>query len=380
MPTLPFRLFRHRKDGYAVTGKPTLKKKKSVGREWFDAVVFAVIVATLIRTLLIEAYTIPSGSMERSLLTGDYIFVSKLNYGPRMPITPLAFPFAHHSLPYGLGKAYYDGVKLPYYRLPGLQQIKLYDVVVFNWPADTESHRPVDKKENYIKRCQGMPGDTLQIINARVFLNGKPSVNPPEGQSTYRVKTNGTEFNPKTMQELGINGADAPSPDGTYLLFLTPANLTRISHFSNVTAVSPANEDKRVMSITPLIFPGDTLHKWNADFYGPVIIPARGSVIALDTKNIAVYARAIREYEGNKLEIRGSDILINGQKASSYTFKMNYYWMLGDNRHNSIDSRYWGFVPEDHIVGKALFVWWSMDKNGSGLSNIRWNRIFMGIK
>lgn len=356
------------------------KKRKSPGREWFDAVVFAVIAATLIRTLFIEAYTIPSASMERSLMTGDYLFVSKLNYGPRLPMTPIAFPFAHHSMPYGLGKAYYDGFELPYFRLPGLQSVKRYDVVVFNWPADTQNHRPVDKKENYIKRCQGMPGDTLSIRSGQIYIDGKPSENANQSQSTYLVKTDGTEFNPRTMQELGILGGSSPSATGTYLLTLTPGNLEKITHFTNVKSVTPDNEGQGEINSLQLTFPGDSLHKWNGDFYGPLIIPSKGMVMKLNAANIAIYSRAIQAYEKNKLEIKGADIYINGSKADSYTFKQNYYFMMGDNRHNSLDSRYWGFVPEDHIVGKALFVWWSTDKDGSGLGNIRWNRIFMGIK
>lgn len=384
MSLLPFRIFNHRKDGYAVPpgSKPTVitKKRKSAGREWFDAVVFAVIAATLIRTLFIEAYTIPTASMERSLLVGDYLFVSKLNYGPRIPMTPVAFPFAHHTMPLGLGKAYWDGLQLPYYRLPGLQSVNRYDVVVFNWPADTVNHRPVDKKENYIKRCQGIPGDTLSVVNAQVFVNGKASENPPQGQSTYVVRTDGTEFNPKTMLELGITGAGDPSADGTYVLFLTPGNLEKISHFSNVKSVTPRNEGKGEVDVSQPTFPGDSLHKWNADFYGPVIIPKRGMVVKLNAGNIAIYSRAIQEYEKNKLEIKGNDYYINGVKTDSYTFKMNYYWMMGDNRHDSLDSRYWGFVPEDHIVGKALFIWWSWADEGSGFTKVRWSRIFRGIK
>ena len=383
MSLLPFRIFNHRKDGYAVPvdGNPqtAVRKKKSAGREWFDAIIFAVIAATLIRTLFIEAYTIPTASMERSLLVGDYLFVSKINYGPRIPITPIAFPFAHHTMPLGLGKAYWDGLQLPYFRLPGLQSVKKNDVVVFNWPADTVDHRPVDKKENYIKRCQGAPGDTLSIVSAQVFINGKAAENPPQGQSTYIVKTDGTEFNPKTMLELGIVGAESPSADGTYVLFLTPENLAKIAHFSSVKSVTPRNEVKGEFDALQPTFPGDSFHKWNADFHGPIIIPKRGMVMKLDSGNIAIYARAIKEYEKNKLEIKGNDIFINGIKTNSYTFKLDYYWMMGDNRHDSLDSRYWGFVPEDHIVGKALFVWWSFAKEGSGFNLIRWNRIFRGI-
>lgn len=362
-------------------GRPApLKRRKSQGREWADAIVFAVIAATLIRTLFIEAYVIPSGSMERSLMIGDYLFVSKVNYGARMPLTPIAFPFAHNTMPLIGVKSYWDGLQLPYYRLPGFQPIKRYDVVVFNWPGDTVNNRPADKKENYIKRLQGLPGDTVQLIDAQAYVNGKALEIPAQGQLTYRVKTDGTEFNLKVMDDLGITGADSPASDGTYLLFMTPSSHEKILHFTHVRSVVPANIPDGQFEVTPLIFPGDTLHKWNMDFYGPLVVPKKGMVMKLDAANIAIYARAIRSYEKNLLEIKADGIYINHFKTSSYTFKMNYYWMLGDNRHNSIDSRYWGFVPEDHIVGKALFVWWSWDEHASFISKVRWNRIFMGIR
>lgn len=357
-----------------------IKKRKSPAREWADAIVFAVIAATLIRALFIEAYVIPSGSMERTLRIGDYLFVSKMNYGARMPMTPIAFPFAHNTMPLIGIRSYWDGLQLPYYRLPGLQAINRYDVVVFNWPGDTTGNRPADKKENYIKRLQGLPGDTVQIIGAQAYANGKALKTPAQGQLTYKVTTDGTEFNLKVMDDLGITGADSPASDGTYLLFLTPASYKKILHFSNVRSVVAANLPEGQFEVTPLIFPGDTLHKWNMDFYGPLVVPRKGMVMKLDASNIAIYARAIRSYEKNSLDIKPDGIYINNFKTSSYTFKMNYYWMLGDNRHNSIDSRYWGFVPEDHIVGKALFVWWSWDEHASFLSKVRWNRIFMGIR
>jgi len=357
------------------TGK-RVKKKKTAGREWLDAIVFAVIAATIIRTLFIEAYTIPTGSMERSLLIGDFLFVSKINYGARTPITPVAFPFAHHTMPITNTKAYWDGIQLPYYRLPGLGKIKRYDVVVFNWPMDTVNNRPVDKKENYIKRCQGLPGDTLSVVKAQVYVNGKASEDPPQAQTSYYVKTDGTPLNPKTMQQMGITGAEGVSPDGTYGLTLTPENYLKVKAFPVVKTITPVLALPGQMDKEPLIFPGDSLHAWNADYYGPIIIPAKGMTMALNTNNINIYRRAISVYERNKLEVNGDQILINGIKSNSYTFKMNYYWMMGDNRHNSLDSRYWGFVPEDHIVGKALFIWMSWDDDQK---KIRWERLFQDI-
>lgn len=370
-------------------------KKKTVMREWFDAIVFAVIAATLIRTFFIEAYEIPTPSMEKSLLVGDFLFVSKINYGPRLPITPIAFPFAHQTLPIINTKAYWEGIQLPYFRLPGLQKINRYDVVVFNWPADTNPPRPVDKKENYIKRCQGIPGDTLTVIKSQVYINHKPSLNPPQGETSYEIKTDGTDFNKERLDELGvvresegesspagqdddISGAYPPPPN-TIALHLTKENAEILSHFGNVKSITPRYSTPGVRDVTPLIFPGDTIHKWNADYYGPIVIPGKGQTINLSSDNIEIYRRAITVYEHNDLKIQGGRIFINGKQTKGYTFKMDYYFMMGDNRHNSADSRYWGFVPEDHIVGKALFVWLSINPFGDLFHKIRWNRIAMGI-
>jgi signal peptidase I len=355
------------------------QKKKSAAREWGDAILFAVIAATLIRTLFIEAYTIPTESMERSLLVGDFLFVSKVNYGARTPMTPIAFPFAHHTMPIIGTKAYWDGIKLPYYRLPGLSNIKKGDVVVFNYPmeADSPYYRPVDKRENYIKRCQGTPGDTLSIVDAQVFVNGVANVSPPESQINYIVQTNGTEVNPKLVEELHITPSSSPyNSDPT----MTKASAEALKKFSNITLVKPHIAPKDSVEYDGQVFPGDKSHlKWNQDNYGPVIVPKKGWTVKLDSLTLPFYKRVITVYEGNKLDVKGNDILINGAKTNSYTFKMNYYWMMGDNRHNSYDSRFWGFVPEDHIVGKALFVWMSWDDNANFLNKIRWNRLFMGI-
>jgi signal peptidase I len=354
--------------------------KKSAAREWTDAIIFAVIAATLIRTFFIEAYTIPTPSMERSLLVGDFLFVSKVNYGARTPMTPVAFPFAHHTMPLINTKAYWDGIKLPYYRLPGLSEVKKGDVVVFNYPMDADSplYRPVDKRENYIKRCQGTPGDTLKLIDAQVYVNGKAAPNPPEGQTNYIVQTANNELlNSKAIDELHITNDD-PS-----YLTMTKESAATLKGFSNVKVLMPDIKAKN--TIDPQIFPNSQafnhshLYNWNVDNFGPVIIPKKGWTVKLDSLTLPIYKRVITVYENNKLEIKGNDIFINGQKTDSYTFKMNYYWMMGDNRHNSLDSRYWGFVPEDHIVGKALFIWMSWDDNGNFLNKIRWSRLFRGI-
>jgi len=352
--------------------------KKSATREWTEAIIFAVVAATLIRTLFIEAYTIPTGSMESSLLIGDFLFVSKVNYGPRIPITPFAFPFAHHTMPLIGTKAYWDGIKLPYYRLPGLSDIKKGDVVVFNFPmeADSPFFRPVDKRENFIKRCQGTPGDTLTLVDAQVYINGKPAITPSNGEAGYIVITDGNPINPELITDLHLSDIDARS-NTEFKMNMTAQSAAILKGYSNIKSVRLDINERGAFDSQ--IFPHDPRYKWNEDNYGPIIIPKKGLTIKLDSLNFPFYRRAIGIYENNKLELSGNDILINGKKATSYTFKMNYYWMMGDNRHNSEDSRYWGFVPEDHIVGKALFVWMSWDENGSAFGKIRWNRLFRGI-
>ncbi|MEB0261173.1 MULTISPECIES: signal peptidase I [unclassified Mucilaginibacter] len=365
------------------------KKKKSAGREWADAIIFAVIAATLIRTLFIEAYTIPTPSMERSLLVGDFLFVSKVNYGARTPITPVAFPFAHHTMPILGTKAYWDGIKLPYYRLPGLSEVKKGDVVVFNYPmeADSPYFRPVDKRENYIKRCQGAPGDTLSLINAQVYINSKAAPNPPGEQTDYAVTTNGMDLNPQILADLNVSYYDPSQPTPT----MTKDAAAKLKTYSNVKSITPNYKQPGMADPFNPVFPAgypkyklSPLNKdfdWNVDNYGPIIIPKKGWTVKLDSLTLPIYGRAIEVYEGNKLEIQHGNgkILINGKETTTYTFKMNYYWMMGDNRHDSLDSRYWGFVPEDHIVGKALFVWMSWDDNASFFGKIRWSRLLRGI-
>ncbi len=358
----------------------TKKKKKSATREWFDAIIFAVVAATLIRGLFIEAFTIPTPSMERSLLVGDFLFVSKVNYGARTPMTPVSFPFAHHTMPIFDVKSYWDGIKLPYYRLPGLSHVKKGDVVVFNYPMDADSplYRPVDKRENYIKRCQGTPGDTLKLINTQVYINNKAAVTPENSQTSYLIRTNGQELNPEVLYDLHIDPSHG-QVNATDLEWIMPReSVPTLKSYSNITYIAPYIQPPGQADLQ--VFPHDTKLKWNVDNYGPIIIPKKGWTVKLDSTNFIIYERAIKLYENNKLEKRGNDIYINGTKTNQYTFKMDYYWMMGDNRHNSLDSRFWGFVPEDHIVGKALFVWMSWDEQASFMHKIRWSRLFMGIR
>lgn len=366
------------------------RKPKSKTREWLDAIVFAVIAATIIRTFFIEAYTIPTPSMEKSLLVGDFLFVSKLNYGPRVPMTPLAFPFAHHTMPLTRdAKSYSEAIQLPYYRLPGFEDIERQDVVVFNFPADPEG-RPVDKRENYIKRCVAIAGDTLEIIDSEIFVNGVKQPEPEEGESSYVVRTNGENFNYEALRKLGLSRDDlgphnfqtiTRDRDVYYFKSLTDRQVEALRSFGNVTGIEPAilgkGEPENVGG--GIVFPGDTSLHWNRDNYGPLWIPKKGVTVQLTAKNLPIYERVIRYYEGKELEVKGDAIYIDGAPADSYTFEMDYYFMMGDNRHNSLDSRYWGFVPEDHIVGKALFIWMSWDKDESFLKKIRWKRLFNGI-
>ncbi|KGE14355.1 signal peptidase I [Sphingobacterium deserti] len=352
---------------------------KSVLREWADAIVFATVAATLIRGFLLEAYMIPTGSMERRLLIGDFLFVSKLNYGPRVPITPLAFPFAHHTMPITGGKAYSEWIQLPYKRLPGFQELKRNDVVVFNLPteADPPYSRPVDKRENYIKRAVGVPGDKVEMRKGELLVNGKDSYDSNDLQRAYLIYTDGSGLNLQQLVDKRIDYAKDPA-DGLpfaepYLLYVTGEEIADIATWSNVKEILPYDNSGSA-------FPHSPSEKWDYHNFGPIIIPKKGDVVQLTSQNLPLYDRIIRVYEANSLENRADGIYVNNLKTDSYEIKMNYYWMMGDNRDNSADSREFGFVPEDHIVGKALFTWMSYDVDGTFLTKIRWNRIFKGIK
>jgi signal peptidase I len=383
--------------------------KKTWIREWVDAIIFAVIAATIIRTFLIEAYTIPTPSMEKSLLVGDFLFVSKMAYGPRVPMTPLSFPFVHHTLPLTTEtKSYLEWIKLPYHRFPGFGDVKRNDAVVFNYPdGDTLSvryqsnrsyyslvreygrstvwnnpgrfgdiiSRPVDKRENYIKRCVAVAGDTLQIIDQRVYINGKPAERPPLVQFQYLVRTAGGPLNPRLLDQLGVTDEVWPVGNNEFILTLTDEAVEKMKRITGIEAVNKLMDEagKRDSEI----FPHSEHFRWNRDNFGPVVIPAAGQTVNLTVRTLPLYERVIRNYELNDLEVKDGKIYINGEEASSYTFKMDYYWLMGDNRHNSADSRYWGYVPEDHVVGKAVFVWLSLDRDKSLMNGkIRWNKLF----
>lgn len=380
--------------------------------EWVDAIIFAVIAATFIRMFFIEAYTIPTSSMEKSMMVGDYLFVSKIAYGPKMPNTPISFPFVHHTMPLSKSiQSFSTFIHYPYRRIAGMGKVKNDDVVVFNFPeGDTVSvslqesgsyyelvrlygrdrvwsdkktfgdivYRPVDKRENYIKRCIAIPGDSLKIVNGKVYVNGKPQKEIPGIQYKYLINTNSTAINNAAFEKLDITRSEIEESDSHYNLPLTAAQLKKIDGLkfiqSKERVLFPA--DYR----DPAIFPSDPKFSWNLDNFGPIWIPKKGETINLTLDNLPLYKRIIGVYEENNLQVKDNTIYINGVTSLTYTFKMDYFWMMGDNRNNSADSRYWGFVPEDHVVGKASFVWLSLDKSKSFLSKIRWNRFFMSVK
>lgn len=404
------------------------KYKKSRKREWADAIIFAVVAATLIRGFYIEAFTIPTSSMEQKLLVGDFLFVNKMAYGARVPNTPLSFPFTHHSfpeeipllgipLPFGGNQSYVDWIKFPHYKLPAMGDVERNDCVVFNFPAGdtvvlerqnevyeqivrdsalvggvsiaearkgvhnsyTIKVRPVDKKENYIKRCVGLPGDKLEIVDSKLLVNGKEAYFDQGAQFNYYVQTNGDPIDFNYFHDENLTTEEIRVVDNKrniYLMTLTNKAASKVSGFAQVLGMQKHIDPIIDSVVDPRlsVFPNDKQYKWTIDNFGPIIIPKKGVTVKLDTKSLPLYRRVISNYEYNDLKVKGNEIYINGELANSYTFKQDYYWMMGDNRHNSQDSRYWGFVPDDHIVGKAVFVWFSKDsKFGTG---IRWDRLF----
>lgn len=428
---------------------------------WVDALVFALVAVYFVNIYIFQNYQIPSSSLEKSLLVGDYLFVSKMSYGPRVPQTPLSLPLVQHTLP-GLNcKSYLEWPKWGYKRVAGLGKVKRGDIVVFNFPAgDTVATnyqqtdfyslayevgrryyprkmnldslsaegqrtvydlyyaagrkqimqnpavygevvtRPVDRRENYVKRCVGLPGDTLQIREGVIYIDGEPQQAPVNVQFNYFVQTTGPEIPQEMFRELGISlddqllmSVDPSWEDGLMQLGLDrrdqQGRLTPVYHLPLTQAMHDAlKANKKLVSrivrepetFAGYLYPLNLNTHWTRDDYGPIWIPAKGTTIRLTDENLPLYERCIEAYEGNRLERRADGIYINGVKSDSYTFQMDYYWMMGDNRHNSADSRYWGFVPEDHVVGKPIVVWLSLDKDRDWTDGkIRWNRIFKWV-
>ena len=408
---------------------------------WVDALVFALVAVYFINQFFFQNYVIPSSSLEKSLLTGDYLFVSKVSYGPRIPQTPLTMPLTQHTLPVIECKSYIEWPHWEYRRVKGLGNVKLNDIVVFNYPAGdticteqpyqteyyrlaydygqmlytekygnpdfsamsdtliydlyqkvyamgsaylrengqglkmgTISTRPTDRRENYVKRCVGLPGQTLQIKDHIVYLDGKANKEPDNVQYSYYVKLK-QSIPEEVMQEYGISTEQLRDLNQFGTMPLTAAAKKGLESRTDIVESIRLNTDAPIGEVYPRN--GNT--GWTRDNYGPVWIPAKGKSIKLNMQNIAVYERPIRAYEGNELKVENGKIFINGKETDEYTFKLDYYWMMGDNRHNSADSRYWGFVPEDHIVGKPIFVWWSSDPDRSGFGGVRWNRLFKWV-
>ena len=401
---------------------------------WVDALVFALVAVYFINQFFFQNYVIPSSSLEKSLLTGDYLFVSKVSYGPRIPQTPLTMPLTQHTLPVFDCKSYIEWPHWDYRRVEGLGKVKLNDIVVFNYPAgdtlvtapqyqaadyyqmcyafgyqliengpvvDSLSleqqrkwyelvyntgrnyilqnkpvygsviTRPVDRRENYVKRCVGLPGQTLQIKNRVVYLDGKAKKEPDNVQYTYYVKLK-QNIPEELLEQLGISMEDLASLNETGCIPLTSKAAKVLSKRKDVVSSIRINDDEMTGDLYPL----NANTGWTRNNYGPIWIPQKGKTIHLDLKNLPIYERPISVYENNDLKVKDGKIFINGKQTNTYTFKMDYYWMMGDNRHNSADSRYWGFVPEDHVVGKPIFIWWSSDPDRNGFSGIRWSRIF----
>ena len=379
--------------------KETPKKQKSAFREWLDSVAFAVVAATLIRFFVFEAYTIPTPSMEGSLMVGDFLFVSKLHYGVRTPKTPLQLPLTHQKIWFTNIPSYLRWLDLPIYRLPGFSSVKQGDAVVFNVPNfEEDGDAPVDLRTFYVKRCVATPGDVLEVRDQQVIVNGKAMENPVRMQHPIFMKTK-ENLEEKFFEAYGIrNSPDASydsadwlplaEPDSQNVLWGYKMNTSKAMMeeiqalpFNKTFDTNLFKDPKGVTFID--IFPHDTtLYKWNRDFYGPLKVPAKGLTVPMTPGNVALYREAIQKYEGNKnVVMNGYQISIDGKAITSYTFKQDYYFMMGDNRHNSADSRFWGFVPSDHIVGKAFFVWMSIDANKSLFSwkfweVIRWSRLF----
>ena len=409
--------------------------------QFVGSTVYAVVIATVVHTYFMQPYIIPTGSLEKTLLVGDFLLVSKFHYGARAPQTVVSFPMVHDTIPLVRTRSYLKKPQLPYMRLPGLQQIKRNDIVVFSWPADTVRQffkkeagvvKPIDKKSNYVKRCVAIPGDTLSIEDGIININGKDSSMPERAKPIFGFKAyNAKGISARRLINAGyddltrkflITNISQPILDALrpYLLMIAnpdPSNYQVLTGSKGLPlnivkqyriqakelletqknlflTLKEAEELPNVLKLDSLkrninttrtyndaYFPNNVRYNWNEDQFGPIVMPQKGVKVQLNSKNVALYKKIISDYELNDLKVSGDNIKINGATADTYTFKQNYYWMMGDNRHRSEDSRYWGFVPEDHIVGKPVFIWMSIDGFTDGLRNwkVRWDRVFTTV-
>jgi len=364
----------------------SLKPKSGFG-DWVSSIAFAIIAATLVHTYVMRPYTIPTSSLEKSLLIGDFLFVSKFHYGARVPMTAVALPMVHDSIPLTKLPSYLKSPQIPYLRLPGIQKVKRNEIVVFNWPADSLktmwgdhsgkfTYKPIDKKTNYVKRCVAIAGDTLQIIDGDIYINGKISVMPDRAkpQFNYTIDTQDGKFSASALKRYNVREGYM-TRDGKYVLNLTKEEAHLISKNPIVKSITKNNTPSG--NFDKSIFPHNKQYPWSIDNYGPIYIPEKGATIELNSKTIPFYKHLIHEYEKNDVTVDGDKMYINGALAKNYTFKQDYYWMMGDNRQHSLDARYWGYVPFDHVIGKAVFVWFSWETNAQGIKNkIRWDRLF----
>ncbi len=351
-------------------------KNKKLLKEWAKAILYALLTILIIRAFFFEAFTIPSASMEKSLMTGDYILVSKLSYGARIPMTPLSFPFVHQKLPFTENtNSFFSWLKLPYVRLFGVPSVKRNDIVVFNYPMEQEF--PVDQRTYYVKRCVGLPGDTLEVRNGQVYCNNIYTDMPEQLQFNYRVQCDRDSIQSDTLVKWGITEGGKYRNKGEFWFNLSLTDIDRMKKLPHLTSIEPLLKKKGVFN--DYIFPASENYLWNEDFFGPVYIPKAGDSVRLSLDCLPLYQQIIGVYENNELSVRNDSIFINKKYSRSYIFKMNYFFMMGDNRHNSTDSRFWGFVPEDHIVGKAVKILLSIDKT-NGRGRLRSGRWFKRIK
>ncbi len=374
---------------------------KSGAGEWISSIVFAIIAATLVHTYFMQPYTIPTSSLEKTLLVGDFLFVSKFHYGARVPMTTVAAPMVHDTIPAipvpftGIKltkkfRSYLNKPQLPYFRIPGFQKIERNDIVVFSWPVDTVEQffkktnrrirKPIDKKSNYVKRCVAIAGDSLEIKGGYIYINGERTKLPDRAKPQYKfyVNTGGQQLSRNMISNRYQvrDGEWGQMQDGNYIINLTDQEAAQLAKNPSVKGITKIIDPK---GTDGQVFPNVTSLGWNKDNYGPIYIPEKGKSVKLTKESLPFYKRIITEYEKNNLIVNGDEILINGKDVDSYTFKQNYYWMMGDNRHNSEDARYWGYVPFDHVVGKPVFIWMSWNSSGKGLNKIRWERMFTTV-